>query len=71
MENNNIKVSIIMPVYNKSNYLAETFDALLCQSYKDWELIVVNDGSTDGTQAVLERFAGDPRTFKIGLRGKF
>lgn len=49
-------VSIIMPVYNKSDYLAETFDALLCQSYKDWELIVVDDGSTDGSSDIIKRY---------------
>ena len=50
------KVSIIMPVYNKSAYLSSTFDALLSQTYQEWELIVVNDGSTDGSAAIIEEF---------------
>ena len=49
-------VSIIMPVYNKANYLAKTFNALISQSYQDWEMIVVNDGSTDGCTDIIEKY---------------
>ena len=49
-------VSIIMPVYNKANYLAKTFNALISQSYQDWEMIVVNDGSTDGSTDIIEKY---------------
>ena len=41
------KVSIIIPVYNGSNFLAEAVDAALAQTYKNCEILVVNDGSTD------------------------
>ncbi|MGN0995842.1 MAG: glycosyltransferase family 2 protein [Candidatus Ventricola sp.] len=54
-------ISIIMPVYNGERFVAEAIDSILAQSVRDWELIVVNDGSTDGTQVVLERYAVDPR----------
>jgi glycosyltransferase involved in cell wall biosynthesis len=42
------KVSIVIPVYNGSNYLREAIDSALAQTYKDIEVIVVNDGSKDG-----------------------
>ncbi len=50
------KVSIIMPVYNKADYLPETFSALMSQSYQDWEMIVINDGSTDGSADIIEEY---------------
>ena len=50
-------VSIIMPVYNKAEYLQETFGALLAQSWQDWELIVVDDGSTDESARRINEFA--------------
>ena len=41
-------VSIIIPVYNGSNYMREAIDSALAQTYENFEVIVVNDGSTDG-----------------------
>jgi glycosyltransferase involved in cell wall biosynthesis len=50
-------VSCIVPVFNGERFVAETVESMLAQSYRPIEVIVVNDGSTDGTAAVLERFA--------------
>ena len=50
-------ISIIVPVYNAENYLRRCIDSILSQTYKDFELILVNDGSTDGSQTICEDYA--------------
>ncbi len=49
-------VSIILPTYNRDRFLPEAFAAIGAQTLRDWELIVVDDGSTDGTKAVCDDF---------------
>lgn len=53
-------ISIIVPVYNVENFIAETIDSVLQQTYTDWELILVNDCSTDNTIEKIGAF-NDPR----------
>lgn len=48
------KISIITPAYNAENFLLETADSIFNQTYKDWEWIIVNDGSTDATHEVCK-----------------
>lgn len=50
-------VSLIMSVYNGEDYLSEALDSVLHQTFTNWELIVINDCSTDKTAAILERYA--------------
>lgn len=48
------RLSVIMTVYNGEDFLTETLDAVWAQTFTDFELVVVNNGSTDGTQAILD-----------------
>ena len=51
------KISVVVPVYNTQDYLAECLDSLLQQTYKDVEIICVNDGSPDDSKDILEKYA--------------
>jgi glycosyltransferase involved in cell wall biosynthesis len=55
------RFSIVMPSFNTADYLAETLDSILSQDYPDFEFIVTDGGSTDGTLDILERYKDDPR----------
>jgi glycosyltransferase involved in cell wall biosynthesis len=55
-----MKVSVIMAVYNGERYLKEAIDSILSQTFSNFELLIVNDGSTDKTEDILKEF-GDPR----------
>lgn len=59
---NNVTTSFVLPVYNAEGVVAATLDSVLAQTDRDFELIVVDDGSTDGTPDILRRYAErDPR----------
>jgi len=58
LKENNMEnlVSIIIPAYNCSSYISEAIESVLSQSYNDFEIIVINDGSTDNTEKVLSEY---------------
>lgn len=61
----NTIVSIIVPVYNVSRFLPECIKSVLAQSFTDWELILVNDGSTDGSGVICDTFAATDSRIKV------
>lgn len=63
-------VSIVIPTYNRAHLISETLDSIRAQTYSSWECIVVDDGSTDGTDIIVQKYIKlDPR-FKYHKRPK-
>ena len=56
----NPKITVLMPAYNAGKYIGESIQSVIDQTYADWELLIVNDGSTDNTVEVVEGY-DDPR----------
>lgn len=63
--NNSPKISLIMSVYNGEDYLTEAIDSVLNQTFKDFELIIVNDCSTDSTAEILSGYAKSDQRVKV------
>ena len=59
------KVDIIIPVYNVELYLRRCLDSMLAQTYPHWRAICVDDGSTDGSPAILDEYADKDSRFKV------
>ena len=57
--------SIIIPVFNVAPYLRECLDSVLSQTFTDWEAICVDDGSTDGSGAILDEYAAKDKRFRV------
>jgi teichuronic acid biosynthesis glycosyltransferase TuaG len=56
------KVSVIMPAYNAEKFIAHSIESVMCQTFSDWELVVVDDGSTDRTADVVKQYSNrDPK----------
>jgi glycosyltransferase involved in cell wall biosynthesis len=62
-------VSVIIPTYNCEAYIRETIDSILDQTFQEFELIVVDDGSTDGTQGIVESYGAQVRLVRQSNAG--
>ncbi len=62
-------VSIIIPTYNRGALLLEAIDSILAQTYKNYEIIVVDDGSTENIEGMLEKYSGIIRYVRIPHSG--
>jgi glycosyltransferase involved in cell wall biosynthesis len=61
-------ISVCMPVYNTEPYIAEAVESILAQTYRNFEFIIVDDGSTDRSLAILERFAAQDARIRLSSR---
>ena len=61
----NCKVSIIMPVYNSEKYVGEAIESVLAQDYDNFELICVNDGSTDNSLSIIKEYEKKDSRIKV------
>lgn len=53
----NHKISVIVPIYNSEKYLKKCIDSIINQSYKNLEIILINDGSTDSSGEIADSYA--------------
>lgn len=56
-----IRASVIMPVYNRGRIVNRAIESVIAQRHSNWELLIVDDGSSDGSAAAIEPYLGDPR----------
>jgi glycosyltransferase involved in cell wall biosynthesis len=79
MPRRQVKITVLIPTFNRAAYLAECLDSVLCQTVRPWQTLVVNDGSTDETREVLQPYraaidyietdqVGKPGALNAGLR---
>ena len=68
MENNKIKVSVIIPVYNTEKYVREAILSITQQSLKELEIIIINDGSTDGSLDIVEKISNKDSRIHIYMQ---
>ena len=64
-EEKNIIISVIVPIYNVEEYLEECLESIQNQTYTNIEVIMINDGSTDGSKEICERFCQQDNRFKL------
>ena len=55
------KITVYMPNYNYSDYIEQAVNSIKKQVFKDWELIIIDDGSTDDSLKILEKYSGDEK----------
>ena len=59
------RVSVLIPAYNVEKYIAESIESILNQTYSDFELIIINDGSTDNTAKIIQQYASQDKRIKF------
>ena len=67
---NQLLISIIMPAYNVEKYISDSINSVILQSFRDWELLVVDDCSTDNTKNIIEKFVDRDDRIKLISRDK-
>ncbi|MDR3215710.1 MAG: glycosyltransferase [Bacilli bacterium] len=62
-----MKITFIIPIYNGMKFINKCLDSIINQSYDDWEIIIINDGSTDDSQLIVENYIKSHYNYKISL----
>ena len=65
MKKSNPSISVIVPVYNSEQYLSQCIESILAQTFTDFELLLVDDGSTDSSGMICDRYAGGDRRIHV------
>ena len=75
LEKKQKKISVIIPVYNAEKYLRETLDSVIKQSYNNWEILLIENGSKDKSPEIIREYEAQyqgihmlPETWGLGLR---
>ena len=58
-------ISIIVPVYNAEKFLHRCIDSIVAQTYTDWELLLIDDGSTDDSAAICDEYAAKDERIRV------
>ena len=65
MQNTNPKISIVIPIFNAKDYLRETLDCVRAQTYQNLEILLVDDGSSDGSEIICDQYAENDTRFLV------
>jgi len=60
-----MKVSVIIPVYNASKYISRCIESIMCQTFNDFELLLINDGSSDNSLEILKKYAKKDKRIRV------
>ena len=60
-----VAISVLVPIYNTEKYLRQALDSLVEQSFKDFEVLCINDGSTDGSRAIIQEYLDKDSRFRV------
>ena len=60
-----VAISVLVPIYNTENYLRQALDSLVGQSFNDFEVLCINDGSTDGSRAIIQEYLDKDNRFRV------
>jgi glycosyltransferase involved in cell wall biosynthesis len=70
MSNNSILISVVIPTYNRAHVIKRAIDSVLAQTYTNWELIIVDNNSTDNTRAIVEEYTQNERVIYLQEKRK-
>lgn len=65
-----VKVTVYIPTYNYASYIDKAVQSVLKQTMSEWELIIIDDGSTDNTQEIISKYKDNPRIRAIEQENK-